>query len=71
MAAVSVKRSIALYPARSHGKIIKVPLIRCIFTDRTIGMTSLSVGTNPTTGTNGPSGGGGEVSILMSFVFVL
>ena len=46
---------IALYPARSHGKIIKVPLMRSIFTNRTIGMTSFSVGTNPTVGTNGPS----------------
>ena len=46
---------ITLYPARSHGKIIKVPLMRCIFTDRTIGMTSFSIGTKPTIGTNGPS----------------
>ena len=46
---------IALYPARSHGKIIKVPLMRCIFTNRTTGMTSFSIGTNRTIGTNGPS----------------
>ena len=45
---------IALYPARSHGKIIKVPLMRCIFTNRTIGMTSFSIGTNRTIGPNGP-----------------
>ena len=29
--------------------------MRCIFTNRTIGMTSFSIGTNPTIGTNGPS----------------
>ena len=33
-------------------KIIKVPLMRCIFTNRTIGMTPFSIGT---IGTNGPS----------------
>ena len=37
------------------GKIIKDPLMRCIFTNRTIGMTSFSTGTNPTIGSNGPS----------------
>ena len=46
---------IALYPARSHAKIIEVPLLRCIFTNRTTGMTSLSIGTNHTISTNGPS----------------
>ena len=29
--------------------------MRCILTNRTIGMTSFSIGTNPTIGTNGPS----------------
>ena len=29
--------------------------MRCIFTNRTIGRTSSSIGTNPTIGTNGPS----------------
>ena len=29
--------------------------MRCIFTNRTIGMTSFSIGTNRTIGTNGPS----------------
>ena len=29
--------------------------MRCIFTNRTIAMTSLPIGTNPTIGTNGPS----------------
>ena len=29
--------------------------MRCTFTNRTIGMTSFSIGTNPTIGTNGPS----------------
>ena len=29
--------------------------MRCIFTNRTIGMRSFSIGTNPTIGTNGPS----------------
>ena len=42
-------------PSQSHGKIIEVPSMRCIFTNRTIGMTSFSIGTNPTIGTNGPS----------------
>ena len=46
---------IALYPARSHAKIIEVPLLRCIFTNRTTGMTSLSIGTNHTISTNEPS----------------
>ena len=46
---------IALYPARSHGRIIKVPLMRCIFTNRTIRMTSFFTGTNRTIATNGPS----------------
>ena len=30
------------------------PLMRCIFTGRTIGMTSFSIGTNRTIGNNGP-----------------
>ena len=42
-------------PSQSHGKIIEVPSMRCIFTNRTIRMTSFSIGTNPTIGTNGPS----------------
>ena len=29
--------------------------MRCIFTNRTIGITSFSIGTNRTIGTNGPS----------------
>ena len=29
--------------------------MRCIFTNRTIGMTSFLIGTNQTIGTNGPS----------------
>ena len=46
---------IALYPARWQVKIILFPLMRCIFTNRTTGMTSFSIGTNRTIGTNGPS----------------
>ena len=46
---------IVLYPARPRRKIIWVPLMRCILTNRTIGMTSFTFGTNPTIGTNGPS----------------
>ena len=44
---------IALYPARRNKK--KVRLMRCIFTNRTIGMMCFSIGTNRTIGTNGPS----------------
>ena len=44
-------RKFALYPARSHGKIIKVPLMRCIFTNRTTGKVPM----DHTIGTNGPS----------------
>ena len=39
--------------------------MRCIFTNRTIGMTSFSIGTNCTIGTNGPS-----VRRLYLFVYI-
>ena len=43
--------------------------MRCIFTNRTIGMTSFPFGTNPTIGTNGASGEGGEVFDPNEFCF--
>ena len=46
---------ITLFPARPREKIIYVTLMRCIFTNRTIGMASFSIGTNRTISTNGPS----------------
>ena len=45
---------IALYPARPHLKIIKVPLMKCTITNRTIAIGCFSIGTNRTIGTNRP-----------------
>ena len=48
-----IKMTNGFWVSKKIKLIIQVSLMRCILINRTIGMRSFSIGTNPTIGTNG------------------